>query len=81
MRDLVMMPVVYRVKGMDQVKVKANLKYTSVNDPNLLMDVYSQPNLKGNDLMPAVVFIGGAGSETTPKDWGIYKSWGRLVQY
>src|SRR4051812_6406239 len=27
MREIVMMPVVYRVPGMDQVKVKSNLKY------------------------------------------------------
>lgn len=101
MREIVMMPVVYRVPGMDQVKVKSDLKYTAVNNPFLLMDVYSPPDLtkgersrakgeksvsKGKshlakgDRRPAVLFIhGGAGAETRPKDWGIYKSWGRLV--
>ena len=39
MREIVMMPVVYRVAGMDKVKVKSNLKYSSVNNPNLLMDI------------------------------------------
>jgi len=28
MREIVMMPVVYRVAGMDKVKVKSDLKYT-----------------------------------------------------
>ena len=80
MREIVMMPVVYRVAGMDKVTVKSDLKYTSVNNPNLLMDVYSPPNLAKTDRRPAVIFIhGGAGAETTPKDWGIYTSWGRLI--
>jgi acetyl esterase/lipase len=80
MREIVMMPVVYRVAGMDKVTVKSDLKYTSVNNPNLLMDVYSPPNLAKNERRPAVIFIhGGAGAEYTPKDWGIYTSWGRLI--
>jgi acetyl esterase/lipase len=80
MREIVMMPVVYRVAGMDKVTVKSDLKYTSVNNPNLLMDVYSPPNLAKNERRPAVIFVhGGAGAEYTPKDWGIYTSWGRLI--
>ncbi len=38
LREIVMMPVVYRVAGMDKVGVKSNLKYTAVDNPNLLMD-------------------------------------------
>ena len=79
-REIVMMPVVYRVPGMDKVTVKANLKYTTANDPNLFMDVYTPPGLAKGKRRPAVVFIhGGAGSSFKPKDWGIYQSWGRLV--
>lgn len=80
MREIVMMPVVYRVPGMDKVIVKSDLKYTTANDPNLLMDVYIPPGLAKGERRPAVVFIhGGAGAFLKPKDWGIYKSWGRLV--
>jgi acetyl esterase/lipase len=80
MREMVMMPVVVRVPGMEKVKVKADLKYTSVNNANLLMDVYSPPNLEKGERRPAVIFVhGGAGAENTPKDWGIYTSWGRLI--
>ena len=80
MREIVMMPVVYRVAGMDKVTVKSDLKYTSVDNPNLLMDVYSPPNLAKNERRPAVIFIhGGSGAAVTPKDWGIYTSWGRLA--
>jgi acetyl esterase/lipase len=80
MREIVMMPVVYRVAGLDKVKVRSNLKYTTVDDPNLLMDVYTPPNLAKGEKLPAVIFVhGGAGSEFTAKDWGIYTSWGRLI--
>jgi acetyl esterase/lipase len=78
--EIVAMPVVYRVPGMDEVHVRSNLKYTNVNDPNLLMDVYTPPGLARDDKRPAVLLIhGGAGSESKPKDWGVYRSWGRLI--
>ena len=80
LHDLVMKPVVYSVPGMDKVAVKSNLKYTDAADPNLLMDVYTPSGLAKGERRPAVIFIhGGAGSESRPKDWGIYISWGRLV--
>jgi acetyl esterase/lipase len=75
----VMMPVVYKVPGMDRVKVVQNLKYTKTDDPNILMDVYLPPDVR-DEKLPAVVFIhGGARTEYTPKDWGIFTSWARLV--
>lgn len=78
--EIVNKPVVWRVPGMEKVTVKANLKYTTVNDPNLLMDVYLPPGLKKGERRPAVLFIhGGVGAQYKAKDWGIYKSWGRLV--
>lgn len=80
MREIVMRPVVHRVAGMDQVKVQKDVKYSSVTDPNLLMDVYIPPKLSKGERRPAVVFIhGGAGAQFTPKDWEIFVSWGRLV--
>lgn len=80
MREIVNMPVVYRVPGMDKVIVKSDLKYATANDPNLLMDVYLPPGLAKGERRPAVVFIhGGAGAQFKPKDWGFYTSWGRLV--
>ena len=80
MREIVNMPVVYRVPDMDKVIVKSDLKYTTTNDPNLLMDVYLPTGLANGQRRPAVVFIhGGAGAQFKPKDWGIYKSWGRLI--
>ena len=74
------MPVVYRVPGMDRVKVVQNLKYTSTIDPNILMDIYLPPDLSQSEKRPAVIFIhGGAKPEWTAKDWGVYTTWGRLI--
>jgi acetyl esterase/lipase len=76
----VMMPVVYKVPGMDKVKVVQNLKYTKTDDPNVLMDVYLPPDAAQREKRPAVIFIhGGVKTEYTPKDWGVYTTWGRLV--
>ena len=74
----VMMPIVYNIPGMDKVRVVPNLKYTTTTDPNIAMDMYLPP--ESVEKRPAVIFIhGGAKPEWTPKDWGIYTSWGRLV--
>src|SRR5438094_3154887 len=80
MAKKVMMPVVLKVPGMDKVKVVQNLKYTKSDDPNVLMDIYLPPDTAAHEKHPVVMFIhGGAKTEYTPKDWGIYMSWGRIV--
>ena len=80
MAKKVMMPVVLKVPGMDRVRVVENLKYTKSDDPNVLMDIYVPPDLSENEKPPAVIFIhGGAKTDYTPKDWGVYTSWGRLI--
>src|SRR5262249_41468000 len=75
----VMMPVVYKVAGMDKVKVVQNLKYTKSDDPNVLMDIYLPPDIRDEKRLAVIFIHGGAKTEYTPKDWGIYTSWGRLV--
>lgn len=78
--EIVNAPVVLKLPGTRDVKVSADLRYTSVDDPNLLMDVYSPPALKAGERRPVMMFIhGGAGSASRPKDWGIYRDWGRLA--
>ena len=80
MAKKVMMPVVLKVPGMDRVRVVENLKYTKSDDPNVLMDIYIPPDLPENEKRPAVIFIhGGAKTDYTPKDWGVYTTWGRII--
>lgn len=78
--EIVNAPLVLRKAGTDAVKVTRDLRYTTADDPNLLMDVYSPPDAKAGERRPVVLFVhGGAGSESRPKDWGIYQGWGRLA--
>jgi hypothetical protein len=78
--ERIMPPVVFQLPGLDSVRVQANLKYTGVDNPNLLMDVYAPANLAPADHRPVVICIHGAGSaEYRAKDWGIFQSWGRLI--
>lgn len=78
--EIVNAPLVLRKPGTEQVKVTANLRYSNAADPNLLMDVYVAPGAKAGERRPIVLFVhGGAGSESRPKDWGIYQGWGRLA--
>jgi acetyl esterase/lipase len=73
-------PVVYRLPGMDRVRVISDLKYSEVDNPYLLMDVYIPPDLNLHERRPVVVLIHGGtgGPEHKPKDWGVFQSWGRL---
>src|SRR6266699_2836948 len=52
----VMMPVVYKVPGMNKVQVVQNLKYTDSDDPNILMDIYLPPDLAKAEKRPVVIF-------------------------
>ena len=75
-----MPPVVYRLSGMDSAVVRSNLKYSGVDNPYLLMDVYTPPNLPTDDRRPIVVCIhGGGAAHYKAKDWGFFQSWGRLL--
>jgi acetyl esterase/lipase len=75
-------PVVLTLPRMNEVRVVTDQRYASTNDPNLLMDVYLPPALKADERRPVVMLVHGGtdgGSASRPKEWGFYKSWGRLV--
>lgn len=78
--------VVYRVPQMDQVAVRQDVEYRSVNDVALGMDIYYPPGLDEGSQHPAIVFVFGyrdsamlemLGSKL--KDIGQYVSWGELL--
>jgi acetyl esterase/lipase len=72
--------VLYTVPGMDRVKVRRDLVYKQTDDPYVRMDVYTPPDLPAGEARPAVLFIhGGATTDEKAKDWGVYRTWGRLV--
>lgn len=75
-----MPPVVYQLPGMDDVAVHSNLRYSEVDNPFLLMDIYTPPRFSESAHCPIVVLVhGAAGAQYKPKDWGFFRSWGRLI--
>ena len=69
--EIVNAPVVLKMPGTDEVKVRADLRYSQA-DPHLFMDVFSPPGTKQGDKHPVVLVIhGGAGAASRPKDWGL----------
>ena len=83
-KELTPKRIVYVVPGMERVKVRKNLTYKPVAGAELKMDVYSPANSpRRNARHPAVIFIHGGrvpeNLRTTPKDWGVFISFGQLV--
>lgn len=73
------LPIVYSVPGMDKVAVRRDLVYKTAGESRLRMDVYS-PALAAKQRLPAIVLIhGGPVPNDSPKDWGIFTSYGRLL--
>ncbi|HVE57350.1 MAG TPA: tetratricopeptide repeat protein [Pyrinomonadaceae bacterium] len=69
--------VVYDIPATKNVRVKTDVPYSG----NLKIDVYSPPNAKTGDKLPAVVFLNAIGDrpDDKVKNWEIYKSFPRLV--
>src|SRR6266481_1774930 len=69
--------VALRVPGMDSVRVQRDLAYDP--DTGLRLDAYAPPR---SGRHPVVVLLhGGVPDEVPvrPKDWGLYRSWGKLL--
>jgi acetyl esterase/lipase len=79
--EIVNAPLVLTKPGTALVKITPDLRYhPAATDPNLLMDVYAPLAVKPGERRPVLMFVhGGAGSASRPKDWGLYKGWGRLA--
>ncbi len=75
--------VVYSVPGMDEVRPHKDLVYRRVDGAALKMDVYPPRGLAPNQRRPAVILIHGgflpANLRTEPKEWGQFRSLGRLM--
>ena len=82
MADRVNRPVVYQVEGTDRVRVRKDVVYRKDGGDELKLDVYTPEQKTPGESLPVVFFIhGGVPRDipVKPKDWGIYKSWGRLI--
>ena len=79
--DVTAQEVVLRVPGTERVTVRKDLPYKAAESRELKLDLYLPAELERGARRPAVVFINGVGdSPDSPlKEWGAYRSWGRLV--
>jgi acetyl esterase/lipase len=74
--------LVYTLPGMDQVPVRKDVPYKTVDGESLLLDVYTPPRLAPGATRPAVLFVHGDGPPAMlrhAKDWGQYTGWGQLA--
>jgi acetyl esterase/lipase len=69
--------VVLKVPGMDRVRVRKDLVYSTVDGAALGADVYLPPDGTKAARPPVVILVAG-GAENT-KAWGIYTSLGRVL--
>jgi dienelactone hydrolase len=71
--EIVSLPLVYTAPNLDRVVEQRDLKYKD----DRRLDVYRPADAKPH---PVVFFVhGGVGPQDRPKDWGVYRSWGRTV--
>lgn len=68
--------VVLSAPGTDRVRIRGDVTYETVDGAAMKADVYLPARGGKRGPYPAVVFVAG-GAENT-KDWGIYRSLGRL---
>jgi len=59
--------VVYNIPATKKVRVKQDVPYLSDSKRTLTIDIYSPPNAKPNDKLPAVIFLNGIGSASPDK--------------
>ncbi len=76
-------PILYSVPGMDKADVHPDIVYKRDGGDEMKMDIAIPAGLSGDERRPAVIFIHGGplGRGFTPKarDWGLFRSYGRLM--
>jgi acetyl esterase/lipase len=76
-------PIVYAAPDMDRAEARLDIVYKRDGRDEMKMDIYMPPGLAADARLPAVIFIHGGplGQNPSPgaKDWGVYRSYGRLM--
>jgi acetyl esterase/lipase len=80
--EMIKLPIVYNIPGMDRTAVRRGVVYKTTGEiagTSLRMDIYS-PGGSEKARLPAIFFIhGGPVPDASPKDWGVFTSYGRLL--
>jgi acetyl esterase/lipase len=83
-QQIMKMPVVYQVPGMDKVQLHKDITYKKMAEKELKMDIYVPATAGKNKRVPAIIFVHGGPAppglvSLPPKDWGVFTSYGRLA--
>ncbi len=81
-QDTTQKSIVYEIPGMQQVKIRKDITYKSVEEQELKLDVYYPADFDQDLPLPALLFVHGDATPTVlehAKDWGQYVSWGQLI--
>jgi dienelactone hydrolase len=75
------MRIVYTVPGTEAVTVHRDLVYRTAGQTELKMDVYSPADLREGSRAPVVMLVHGGpiGMSRSPKDMGVFVSYGELL--
>lgn len=73
--------IVYDIPETKLVRLVPNVAYWQDASDTLALDIYQPPAFKRGQVYPVVVFLNAIGDrpDSRVKEWGIYKSWPRLV--
>lgn len=80
--ELLKKRIVYVIRGMEQARVVENRVYKTVDEGDLLLDVYYPTEVRDGERRPAVLFVHGLGPAELVKhikNSGQYVSWGQLM--
>ncbi len=81
-QDLQRQTIVYDLPGTQQVKVRKDLTYKTIEDVELKLDIYYPEHQPRSGKLPAVLLIHGDGPAvrlSNIKEGGQYQGWGRLI--
>ena len=78
--------IFYELSGMANVTVTSDVTYRTISengrDVALTMDVYRPTTTRAGERFPALIFVHGGltlDQPRTAKNWGVYRSWGRVA--
>lgn len=75
--------IVYQIRGMESARVQKDLVYKDGDGVPLTFDLYAPPEESEGYRYPVVILIHGGPIQpnlrTTPKDWGVFISYGQLI--
>lgn len=80
--ELLKKRIVYEIPEMEQCRVAKNRVYKTVEERDLLLDVYYPADMRDGEQRPAVIFVHGLGPAELVKrikDSGQYVSWGQAI--